>query len=155
MKGKGKNPILPISVGVAALFLTGFLLLVAFGARSYRDVVDAQYGNMDQRALTAYLAAALKANDAPGALSLEEGEYGQMLVVHDAHSDYVLRYYLYEGELVEDFARVGAPLAPGEAQPIAPTRVFSVERGENGLVAVTTDAGRTLLCLPGGEEAAP
>ena len=62
-----RNPVLLLSVGLAALFLLGFLLLVAFGARSYRDVVDSQYGNMDARALGAYPAASVKAQfgDAP------------------------------------------------------------------------------------------
>ena len=58
-----------------------------------------------------------------------------------------LRYDETEGERVS--------LAPGEAQRIAPTEVFSVERLEDGLFCVSTDAGRTLLRVRSGEEAAP
>ncbi len=155
MKHNGKNPTLLLSVGLAALFLLGFLLLVAFGARSYRDMVDSQYGSMDARALGAYLAASVKANDSRGALRTEDSAYGQVLVVTDEASGWALRYYRFDGQLVEDFARDGAPLAPEEAQRIAPTERFSVELGENDLVSVLTDAGRTLLRLRSAEEAAP
>ncbi len=155
MKQNGKNPTLFLSVGLAALFLLGFLLLVAFGARSYRDAVDSQYANMDARALGAYLAASVKANDSRNALRAEDSAYGQVLVVKDESSGWALRYYRYEGQLVEDFALDEAPLDPEEAQKIGSTSRFSVEFGDGGLVTVTTDAGRTLLCLRSGEEAAP
>ncbi|MBQ3481465.1 MAG: DUF4860 domain-containing protein [Oscillospiraceae bacterium] len=154
MKQNEKNPILLLSVGIAALFLLGFLLLVAFGARTYRDMVDSQYGNMDERALSAYIAASVKANDSRGALRVEDSDCGQVLVVADAGSGWALRYYRYEGQLVEDYARDGTPLAPEEAQRIGPTELFSVERGDNGLVTVITDAGRILLHTRSTEGAA-
>ena len=155
MKHSGKNPILLLSIGVVALFLTGFLLLVVFGARSYRDVVDSQYNSMDARGLTAYIAASVKANDSRGAVSVEDSDYGQVLVVTDSETGYALRYYRYDGQLVEDFARAGTLLAPEDAQPIAPTEVFSVERRADGFFSVATDAGRTLLYVRSGEEESP
>ena len=155
MKQSDKNPVLLLSVGVMALFLAGFLLLVIFGAGSYRDVVDSQYGSMDSRALAAYIAASVKANDIRGAVSVESSDYGQVLVVSDGETGYALRYYRCDGQLVEDFAKDGSALSQGSAQSIAPTEVFSVEKGDGGLVTITTDAGRTLLCLRTGEEATP
>ena len=155
MKENRKNPILFLSIGLSALFLLGFLLVVVFGARSYRDAVDSQYGNMDERALSAYLAASIKANDSKGAVHIEDSDYGQVLVVTDAESDWALRYYLSDGRLVEDFARDGSPLAPEDAQQIAPTEIFTLEISENGLLTVTTDEGRMLLhprCETGAAE---
>ena len=155
MKHHGKNPLLLLSVGLAALFLLGFLLLVAFGARAYRDVVDSQYRNMDARGLTAYIAASVKANDSRGAVSVEDSPYGQVLVVTDGESGYALRYYVCDGQLLEDFARAGSPLAPGEAQPVGATGSFSASCGADGLLTVSTDAGRTLLYVRSTGEAAP
>ena len=155
MKENRKNPILFLSIGLSALFLLGFLLVVVFGARSYRDAVDSQYGNMDERALSAYLAASIKANDSKGAVHIEDSDYGQVLVVTDAESDWALRYYLSDGRLVEDFARDGSPLAPEDAQQIAPTKIFTLEISENGLLTVTTDECRMLLhprCETGAAE---
>ena len=154
MKQSGKNPILLLSIGVVALFLAGFLLLVAFGATSYRDVVDSQYANMDERGLTAYIAASVKANDSRGAVSVGQSEYGPVLSVSDSETGYAMRYYRYEGQLMEDFARAGSPLMPEEAQAIAATETFRVEQSD-GLLTVTTDAGRTLLSIRSGEEAQP
>ena len=155
MKQNGKNPILLLSVGLAALFLLGFLLLVAFGARSYRDIVDSQYANMDARSLGAYLAASVKANDTLGAVDAEDSEYGRVLVVTDTSTGWALRYYLYDGWLVEDFAQSGTPLSPDLAQPIAPTGSFSAERTGSGLWTVTTDAGRTVLDIRSEREGTP
>lgn len=155
MEHHKRNPILLLSLGVAALFLLGFLLLVAFGARSYRDIVDSQYANMDGRGLTAYIVSSVKANDSAGSVSIEDSEYGQVLVVTDSMTGYALRYYRYDSQLVEDFARAGSPLFPDAAQAIAPTSRFSVERIGEDLLSITTDAGRTLLSIRSGEEAAP
>ncbi|MBQ6465832.1 MAG: DUF4860 domain-containing protein [Oscillospiraceae bacterium] len=155
MKQKRTNPILPFALGVMALFLAGFLLLVVFGARSYRDVVDSQYDNMDDRGLTAYLAASVKANDSRGAVSVRDSEYGTVLVVTDRESGYALRFYRYEGQLVEDFARAEQPLAPEEAQAIAPTESFRASLSPEGFLELSTDAGRTLLSLRSGEEGEP
>ncbi len=155
MEQKRRNPILFLSVSVAALFLLGFLLLVTFGAKSYCDVVDSQYGSMDRRALTSYIAASIKANDCSGMVSVEDSAFGQVLVITDAKLAYALRYYYFGGQLVEDIARVGSPLSPEEAQYIAPTERFSVEFDADGLLCVTTDAGKTLISLRSREEALP
>ena len=154
MKHNGKNPAVFFAFGVVVLFLTGFLLLVVFGARSYRDVVDSEYRNMDSRGLSAYIATSVKANDSRGAVEVEDSPYGQVLVVTDHETGYALRYYRHDGSLVEDFARAGSPLYPEEAQVIAPMEVFELEKS-SGLLTVVTDAGRTLLSLRSGEGELP
>ena len=155
MKHSGKNPITAFAVGVVALFLFGFLLMVVFGAESYRAVVDSQYDNMDARGLSAYIAASVRANDCDGAVIAEDSSYGPVLVVTDKSSGYALRFYHCEGELLEDFAPAGAPLAPEEAQTIASTESFSIDQPAEGLFEIRTDAGRTLLSIRSGEEAEP
>lgn len=150
-----RNPALLLSVGMLALFIAGSLLLVIFAAGSYRGVVDNQYDAMDERALTAYISASVKANDTLGAVDAEDSVYGRVLVVTDTSTGWALRYYLYDGWLVEDFARSGTPLAPDLAQPIAPTGTFSAERTGSGLWTVTTDAGRTVLDIRSEREGTP
>jgi hypothetical protein len=155
MKHGGRNPTPAFTLGVVALFLSGFLLLVVFGAGIFRKTVDRQYANMDGRGLTAYLAANVRAQDRAGAVSAGTCEYGPLLTVTDRENGFVLRFYRYEGSLVEDLAPVGSPLFPKDAQAIAPTARFEIEEPEKGLFAVYTDAGRTLLNVRSGEEAAP
>ena len=45
VKKEGSSP-LGFSIGIVALFLAGFILLVVFGAQSYRDTVSGQNDNM-------------------------------------------------------------------------------------------------------------
>ena len=87
------------TIGTVALFLVGFLLLVIFGARIYRDTVESQYHNMDTRGQLSYLVTTLRANDTRGAVTVEDG----VLVVRDGNSGYAFRIYLHDGRLVEDF----------------------------------------------------
>ena len=139
------------TVAIAALFLAGFLLLVVLGARSYRNTVALQDGNMHTRALLSYLATCVRANDTAGSLETRESENGPVLVVADGSSGYALRLYRWEGNLVEDYARKDAELLPEDAQVIGPTETFEISELENGLLSVTTDAGRVLLHTRCGE----
>ena len=147
MKSTQRSPLGFYTIGIAALFFAGFFLLVLFGAQIYRSTVHSQDANYQTRSLLSYLSTCVKANDTAGSVTVREGEYGQMLVVADGDTGYALRIYPYDGELVEDFAAVDAPLNPAEAQAIGKTRVFEVEVVDDGLLAVTTDAGRVLLGL--------
>lgn len=132
-------------MGIAGLFLLGFLLLLLFGARTYRGAVEGQSRNDRSRALLAYLSATVKNNDGAGAVHVEENaETGQTLVVEDGYG-YAFRIYQREGRLWEDYAAVGSGLNPGSARAVGETRTFRIERGESGLLTVTTDAGRVLL----------
>ena len=68
------------TIGITALFLAGFFLLVVFGAQSYRNTVAGQNGNMQSRALLSYLSTTVKGYDAADAVLLtEDPEVGQVL----------------------------------------------------------------------------
>lgn len=144
---ENKTPLGLYTIGIAALFLAGFLLLVILGARSYRDTVAGQSANMATRSLLSYLATAVKASDTADAVTVETGEEGDVLILTDAVSGYALRIYRHEGDLVEDYAAAGAPLSPEDAQIIGPTDTFRVEREREDLLRITTQAGQVLLRL--------
>lgn len=153
MKQRSGSPLGLYTIGIAALFLAGFLLLVVFGAQSYRNTVTDQDGNMRSRALLSYLSTTLHAYDGADAVSRADSDYGPVLVVADGGTGYALRIYRYEGHLVEDYARRDAELLPEEAQVIGDTERFDFLR-EGDLLTVTTDAGQVLYHIR-GEEAAP
>ena len=137
------------TIGVAALFLAGFFLLVVFGAQSYRNTVKGQNGNMQSRALQSYLSTTVKAYDAADAVSLtEEPEVGQVLALADGSSGYALRIYRKDGMLLEDYAADELPLRPEEAQELGETATFRAVL-ENGLLRIETDEGSVLLHLRG------
>ena len=49
------SPLGYYTIGIAALFLLGFLLLIIFGAQVYRDTAGGQDDNNRTRALRSYL----------------------------------------------------------------------------------------------------
>ena len=145
MKRGGGSGMGFFTIGVAALFLAGFFLLVVFGAQSYRNTVAEQNGNMATRTLLSYLSMCIKDNDTAGSVSVRDTEYGPALIVADGDTGYALRIYRYDGALVEDFAASDAALKPDSAEVIGATDLFAVTEMENGLLAVDTDAGRVLI----------
>ena len=157
MKKNGSAPLGLYTIGIAALFLAGFFMLVFFGAQSYRNTVAAQDSNMDTRALLAYFGTAVKANDAEGSLRIEEsapGADGQVLVLSDVNTGYDVRIYKAGGSLVEDYAEAGSPLDPEFANTIAAAEVFEVRfLKDEKLLEIDTDAGtvRVAARCCGGE----
>ena len=153
MRKEHHSPIGFYTIGVAALFLAGFFLLVVFGAQSYRNTVAGQNGNMQSRALLSYLSTTVKACDAAGAVSLtEDPEVGRVLVLADGSSGYAVRIYHLDGILLEDYAAADTPLRPEEAQRIGETRQFEAEKPSGDVLKLTTDAGSVLLHLRSGGE---
>lgn len=150
MKREGSSPLGLYTIGIAALFLAGFFLLVVFGAGSYRNTVSGQNDNMDSRVLLSYLSTTVKGHDSAGAVRVEEGTEGSILILADGDTGYALRVYRSGGVLVEDYAPADAELRPGEAQSIGETAVFTVERQGSDLLRLTTDAGQILLRLRSG-----
>ncbi len=134
------------TIGIAMLFLAGFLLLVIFGAHSYRNTASAQNGNMQERAVSAYIFTTIKGYDARDAVRLEDSAYGQMLVIADGSTGYGLKIYCSQGELVEEYAALDAALSPEDAHVIGKTTRFDVFLDGDRL-AVDTDAGSVLLRL--------
>ncbi|MBQ9685835.1 MAG: DUF4860 domain-containing protein [Oscillospiraceae bacterium] len=135
------------TIGIAALFLAGFFLLVVFGAGSYRNTVTGQEENMRDRALLGYLSTAVKAYDTAGAVIVEDTAAGRTLVLLDGDSGYALRVYLHAGKLIEDYAPASSELNPDGAQVIGATESFSVEERAPGLLSLRTDEGQVLLHL--------
>jgi len=156
MQQRERSPLGGYMIGIAALFLAGFLLLVIFGAGIYRHISAGQRENYTTRSLASYISTCVKANDTAGGVRKESSPYGDVLVVTEGSTGYAFRIYRYEGELVEDFARAEAPLAPESAQVIGATELYTVEYAAEDLLAVTTDAGRTMIHLrsQGGGEGA-
>ncbi len=133
------------TIGIAALFLAGFFLLVIFGAYGYRNIVSGQNANMRGRAILSYLSTTVRGYDRRGGVQLSDSEYGTVLSIADG-SGYVMRVYRYEGELVEEYVAEGSDFTPDSAQHIGATDVFKV-RDEGGLLIFETDAGRVLVDL--------
>lgn len=135
------------TIGIAALFLAGFLLLVIFGAQSYRSAAAGQNENMRSRALLSYIATCIRSNDAENAVSVVSTEEGQLLSVTDTETGYALYIYLHDGDLVEEFVPAGRAPSPDDAEVIGQTDTFEITELTGGLLSVRTDEGRVLVRL--------
>ena len=152
MKEENRSPLGLYTIGIAALFLAGFFLLVVFGAQSYRNTVAGQNGNMRSRALLSYFSTTVKGYDASGAVTLrDDPDVGRVLVLADGDSGYALRIYRQDGAILEDYAALDAQLRPEEAQRIGETERFEAELTSGDQLRITTDAGSVLLHLRSGE----
>lgn len=147
---QGRSGLGYYTIGISALFLAGFLMLVLIGAGAYRNTVESQNGNADARALVSYLSTCVKAGDSEGAVTVRDSEYGPLLEIAAGQSGYARRIYVHEGALVEDFARASRPLSPENAQILGKTAVWQITERENGLLEVKTDGGSVLIRLRSG-----
>lgn len=132
---------------IAAFFLVGFLLLVVFDARIYRNAVAAQEQNNQTRALLSYLAASVRSNDAGASILVRADgpEDSDVLVIRDA-AGYAQRIYRYDSYLVEDYAAADAAYDPEDALSIGRTETFSIDYNmENGMLHIVTDEGEAVL----------
>lgn len=146
MKRRGGSPLGLYTLGIAALFLAGLLLLVVFGAGAYRDAAANQEENNRGRTLLSYIATCVRSGDSAGNVSVRESDMGPVIVVADG-SGYALHIYRHGGYLMEEYSAVDAALDPEASSVIGPTSVFSLEFPEPGTIEVTTDAGKALLHL--------
>ena len=142
---KKTSPLGLYSIGIAALFLLGFFLLVVFGAQNYRGAVTAQHANDDSRVLLSYVSTCLSSCDEAGCVQIRKDGDSAVLVIADGDTGYASRLYPSNGRLEQSHDENDAPQDPQHAQTIAETGVFTVEEKAEGLLAVTTDAGTSYV----------
>ena len=138
-------------IGIAALFLAGFLMLVIFGAQTYRNTVRVQNDNNETRATLSYISATVRAYDTAGAVEitqakLADGSETQVLALADGDTGYAVRIYTAGGNLMEEYARADAALSPSASNVIGATQTFEASK-EGSILRVRTDEGNVLLYL--------
>lgn len=149
---KEKSSLLGLyTIGIAALFLAGFLLLVVFGARTYQNTVLVQNDNNTKRAMISYLAACGKAGEF-GKISVSESGDGPVLVIEDGDTGYAQRIFLHDGKLMEDYNRTQAPVSGEQGQVIGETGIFKIHERSGSVLEIETDAGRVLIDTERGEK---
>lgn len=184
MRHSGNRSLLGLyTIGIAALFLLGFLLLVVFGATGYRGTVDARETHSQERALLSYISTSVQQtelghvhveslgatggsaggdidNDGVNAEDKHAGSgtaAGQMLVLEDADTGYVTRIYLADGKLIEEYRNANTSPDPTQGRVIGETDTFTIEEAADGLLKVTTGEGSVLVYTgtpSGGADAA-
>lgn len=135
------------SLALFALMLGCILWLTALGAGLYGRLVDSRAANERARASLGYLVTRVRAADAAGAVTIQAGEEGDVLVLADADTGYETRIYLADGWLVEQLCPAGAALDPAAAQPVAEETAFTACWAAPQLLRLTTSAGTAEVAL--------
>ena len=141
------------TMGIVALFMVGFLLIVIFGANIYKGTVDTQNSNNNTRAILSCISSFSKSQDPGHIRVVTDDKLGSVLVVEDGDTGYSQKVYGYKGKLVQEYSRTESSPAPDTAQTIGTTKTFDIEKKSKNVIAVDTDAGQVLIHM-GDKEAA-
>lgn len=138
------------TLGITALFLLGFLLLVTFGAKIYQNSVGYQNHNNETRSLLSYLLTSAKAN-VNGDITVQHNADGDVLVIPDGDTGFATYITQDEGWLKEVYAPEGRPFSMTAANQIGRTGLFEIEE-KGDVIYIRTDEGRVVIhAAPRGE----
>lgn len=130
------------SLVLFALMLGCILWLTALGAGLYGRLEASRSANEQTRAALGSLVTRVRSGDAAGAVRLDNGPEGDMLVLTDPDSGYEFRIYLAQGWLVEQFCAADAATDPDAAQRLAQAQEFTAQWAGPSLLRLTVD-GKT------------
>ena len=132
-------------MGIVALFMAGFLLIVIFGANIYKDTVESQNDNNNTRAILSSISS-LSRSQSPGDIEVADDDtYGQILLVDEEGTDYAQKIYVYDGNLVQELSKRDADINPDDAQVIGETSKFEIDKKGDEMLIVSTDAGEVMI----------
>ena len=142
------------SVALFMVFITVVLVSLLVGTRIYSRIDRQQAEIDDSRLGMSLLVNYVRATDAADSVGEGEGPEGKALVLmeHLRSGTYETRIYLYQGQIVEEYAPAGKPYAPAKASQIMESGSFKFDYTD-GLLTITTDAGSAevaLRCAKGG-----
>ncbi|MEG2652015.1 MAG: DUF4860 domain-containing protein [Ruthenibacterium sp.] len=144
-----------------SMLLLALLVLIAFSTSVYSHLESDKTAHTAARTGLAYLVTQVRGADAQDAIdiTLAQDDGRTVLVLRDGFNadetaEYATRIYLYDGYLVEDYARADTPLAPDAAQKIVQTDNFTVEYLSEQLLCFTTQQGSARVALRSVKEGA-
>ena len=131
-----------------SIFVISLLLAIYAGTGIYRSIASTRDTSDATRLGLNLIANNVHATDATGGIAAGTGPEGRSLVLveHLDSGTYETRIYLYQGNVVEEYALAGAAYTPAKAAKIASSSQFSYTY-ENGLLIVTTDQGSIDIAL--------
>ena len=138
-----------------AMIVLSLLVVMAMGTGIYTALVDARSGAGSLRVETSLLSNNVRGADEIDAVGTGEGPEGPALVLteHLASGDYEIRFYLYQGSIVEEYAVAGDVYSPGRGTQVAQSQAFSFDYdADSGLITVQTDTGTSYIATRSRED---
>ncbi len=152
-KPSGSARVFP-AVFLAVLFIL-LLSALVMGVRTYSSVAAAQQSSNEAREGLQLIANNVRANDTHGSIAVGQGPEGPSLVVVETldTGTFEIRTYLYQGNVVQEYAVSGNAYSPKTASVLCESQTFSFGV-DKGLLSITTDQGSAevdLRSIQGGE----
>ncbi len=134
-----------VLLGLFALMST---LMVLLGAQMYRATVDRATANNENRVLSAYMRSMVRAEDAAGAVSVEDVDGVTALALREEFDGfgYVTWIYQYEDQLCEQFMEEGYEFEPDAGTAVCPVGSFEPVL-EDGLLTVRMTDDKGVPCI--------
>lgn len=138
---------------VLALLLFGvivaaLLCVLMLGTTVFRTLAAERNLAADLRMASGLIPNSVHGMDQYDAVSTIQGPEGPALVLRESTDagTYELRYYSYDGSIVQEYALEGTPASPDRAIAVVESGTFGFTV-EDSLVTVTTDAGTFYIAL--------
>ena len=142
-RSKGIAPII-----LFALFVVLLLLVLVAGLRSFASEVASSNDSKDARLSVGFIANTVRSLDSSGFIRVGEGPEGEALVLVERVSvgDFETRFYLHNGNLVQEYTPADSPYSPETATVMFATEEFEFYV-EKDMLTVSTDKGNANVAL--------
>lgn len=133
---------------VLGAFFLALLLALFSGATVYKNISDSTAKTNDARVGAGLVCNVIRANDAKGVVAVGEGPEGRSLVIREtlATGSYETRFYLYEGNVVQEYSLASNMYTPAKASVVTQSNTFDFTYS-HGLLTVVTDQGTAEVSL--------
>lgn len=146
---KGRQPSMRLlSTVLLAVFFIVLMVGLSAGIGIFREVSGLQEATTAQQLRTGLLSNTVHMNDLHGAVGRGQGPEGDALVLTEEleSGTYETRIYLYQHQIVQEYAIAGRAYNPERAEAIAESETFGFGY-EDGLLTITTDEGTLSIAL--------
>lgn len=148
IEGKSASRYSYFTIILFALISIGLLIALLFGTVIYKNVNTSRIQADRERSGIAVIANAIRYGDNVNAVKLGNGPEGRSLVIEESAPSgvYEVRFYLSDGEIVQEYSRQDSPYDPSKASKISDSKVFDASI-DDGMVDITTDQGDISVAL--------
>lgn len=130
------------------VLIISLLLAVVAGTRIYGNLRNLQSATNNTRLGVSLITNTVRTNDAVSAVAVGKGPEGNSLVLREIleSGTYETRIYLYNGNIVQEYALESAVYAPDRATVIVTSDVFDFSYS-NGMLTIKTSQGTSEVLL--------
>ena len=129
------------TITIAVLFLV-ILILVVFGASSYRHATEARSESDNDRAVLSYVITAVK--DSDGKVEVRDFDGAPGISIADKQG-FEQKIYMKDGRLLQEYSLRSAAIDPEEALEIGETEQFKATLAPDGILKIETGSGTSYI----------